>query len=185
MHDIFHGGMEQEDRERALIKFRNGSHQILVTTDLASRGLDIPEIETVIHYHLPLKEDAFIHRNGRTARMNAKGTSYLLMGAEEDLPDFISEIPDEINLPKATTVPKLTEWQTLYIAAGKKDKINKMDIVGMLCQKGKLVKTDLGLIEVLDHSSYVAVKRDKIEAMLRLIRHEKIKAKSVRMEISK
>ena len=116
---------------------------------------------------------------------SAKGTSYLLMGAEEDLPDFISEIPDELNLPKATTVPKLTEWQTLYIAAGKKDKINKMDIVGMLCQKGKLVKTDLGLIEVLDHSSYVAVKRDKIEAMLRLIRHEKIKAKSVRMEISK
>ncbi len=185
MHDIFHGGMEQEDRERALIKFRNGSHQILVTTDLASRGLDIPEIETVIHYHLPLKEDAFIHRNGRTARMNAKGTSYLLMGAEEDIPDFINEIPDEINLPKASAVPKLTEWQTLYIAAGKKDKINKMDIVGMLCQKGKLVKADLGLIEVLDHTSYVAVKRDKIEEMLRLIRHEKIKAKSVRMEISK
>ena len=185
MHDIFHGGMEQEDRERALIKFRNGSHQILVTTDLASRGLDIPEIESVVHYHLPLKEDAFIHRNGRTARMNAEGTSYLLLGADEELPDFITEVPEELTLPEASNVPKLTEWQTLYIAAGKKDKINKMDIVGMLCQKGNLVKADLGLIEVLDHTSYVAVKRDKIEAMLRLVRHEKIKGRGVRMEISK
>jgi ATP-independent RNA helicase DbpA len=177
--------MEQEDRERALIKFRNGSHQILVTTDLASRGLDIPEIESVVHYHLPLKEDAFIHRNGRTARMNAEGTSYLLLGADEELPDFITEVPEELTLPEASNVPKLTEWQTLYIAAGKKDKINKMDIVGMLCQKGNLVKADLGLIEVLDHTSYVAVKRDKIEAMLRLVRHEKIKGRGVRMEISK
>jgi len=76
-HGIFHGGMEQDDRERALIKFRNGSHRLLITTDLASRGLDIPEIETVIHYQLPHSEDIFVHRNGKTARMNAKVTAYL------------------------------------------------------------------------------------------------------------
>ena len=94
-HDIFHGRMEQDEREKALIKFRNGSHRILVTTDLASRGLDIPEIETVIHYQLPLTEDSFIHRNGRTARMHAKGTSYLILAEEEELPKFITERVEE------------------------------------------------------------------------------------------
>ena len=86
IHGTFHGKMEQEDRERALIKFRNGSFRILITTDLASRGLDIPEIENIIHYQIPHTEDVFIHRNGRTARMNAKGTSYLLLGEGEHVP---------------------------------------------------------------------------------------------------
>ena len=68
--------MEQPDRERALYKFRNGSCHVLISTDLAARGLDIPEIEHIIHYHLPVNEEAFTHRNGRTARWDATGTSY-------------------------------------------------------------------------------------------------------------
>lgn len=184
-HDIFHGRMEQEDRERALIKFRNGSHRILVTTDLASRGLDIPEIETVVHYQLPLTEDSFIHRNGRTARMNAKGTSYLILAEEEEIPKFITEDVEEEKISGRYEAPDMPPWSTLYIGAGKKDKINKMDIVGMLLQKGKLQKDELGLIEVLDHSSYAAVKRDKIDGVIRLIKDEKIKNKKIKMEVSK
>ena len=184
-HDIFHGRMEQEDRERALIKFRNGSHRILVTTDLASRGLDIPEIETVIHYQLPLTEDSFIHRNGRTARMNAKGTSYLILAEEETIPDFIAEDVEEEKVSGRYEAPDMPPWSTLYIGAGKKDKINKMDIVGMLLQKGKLQKDELGLIEVLDHSSYAAIKRNKIDSLLRTIKDEKIKGRKIKMEVSK
>jgi superfamily II DNA/RNA helicase len=183
-HGIFHGGMEQEDRERALIKFRNGSHRMLITTDLASRGLDIPEIEAVIHYQLPLTEEAFIHRNGRTARMNAKGTAYLLLADDDHIPEFINERPEQEELPAKNTLPPRTEWDTLYISAGKKDKVNKMDIVGMLLQKGKLQKDELGLIEVLDHSSYAAVKRKKIGEVVQLVRGEKIKNKKVKIEIS-
>jgi superfamily II DNA/RNA helicase len=183
-HDIFHGGMEQDDRERALIKFRNGSHRILVTTDLASRGLDIPEIELVIHYQLPTTEDSFIHRNGRTARMNATGTSYLLLSEGDHVPAFIKETPEKEELQGKYALPENTPWSTLYIAAGKKDKINKMDIVGMLLQKGKLQKDELGLIEVLDKSAYAAVSRNKIEKVVQLVKEEKIKGRKIKMVVS-
>ena len=184
-HGIFHGGLDQDERERALIKFRNGSHRLLITTDLASRGLDIPDIEAVIHYQLPGTQDIFTHRNGRTARMNAAGTSYLLLSAKDHLPAFLKETPEPETLPGKNILPGKPAWCTLYIAAGKKEKINKMDIVGMLLQKGKLAKEELGLVEVLDHSSYAAVRRDKIEIVVELIRNEKIKNKKVRLEISR
>lgn len=184
-HDVFHGGMEQEDRERALIKFRNGSHRVLVTTDLAARGLDIPEIEIIIHYQLPLTEDAYIHRNGRTARMHAKGTSYLMLGETDTIPAFIPEAPEEEKISFKTAIPSPPPWSTLYIAAGKKDKINKMDIVGTLLKKGKLNKDELGLIEVLDHSSYAAVSRTKIEGVVKQLKEEKIKGRKIKMEVSK
>ncbi len=184
-HGVFHGGMEQEERERALIKFRNGSHRLLITTDLASRGLDIPEIEAVIHYQLPVSQDIFTHRNGRTARMNAAGTSYLLLSVTDHLPPFIKEAPEIENLPEKNILPGKSPWCTLYIAAGKKEKINKMDIVGMLLQKGKLAKEELGLVEVLDHASYASVSSTKIENVVKLIRNEKIKNKKVRIEIAR
>jgi superfamily II DNA/RNA helicase len=184
VHDVFHGGMEQEDRERALLKFRNGSHRLLITTDLASRGLDIPEIEYVVHYQLPHTEEAFLHRNGRTARMHAKGTSYLILTADEKL-SYLTASPEIEELSEQLVLPKPSDWVTLYIAAGKKEKINKMDIVGLLLQKGGLVKDELGLIEVLDHSSYAAVKRNKIERTVQLIKAEKIKNKKVKIEVSR
>jgi superfamily II DNA/RNA helicase len=184
IHDIFHGGMEQDDREKALLKFRNGSHSLLVTTDLASRGLDIPEIEYIIHYQLPHNEEAFLHRNGRTARMHAKGTSYLILSPEES-PAFLKQTPEVEELPEKLVLPQPTLWDSLYIGAGKKDKINKIDIVGLLLKKGGLQKEDLGLIEVLDHSSYAAVKRDKIEAVVRKIKAEKIKNRKVKIEVSR
>jgi len=184
LHDIFHGGMEQEDRERALLKFRNGSYRILITTDLASRGLDIPEIENVIHYQLPHNQEAFVHRNGRTARMHAKGTSYLIL-APNELPLYLKQMPEIEELPAKNVIPKATPWATLYIAAGKKDKINKVDIVGLLLKKGELNKEDLGLIEVLDHTSYAAVKSNKIMKVVDMIKAEKIKNKKVKIEVSR
>lgn len=183
LHDVFHGGMEQEDRERALIKFRNGSHRILITTDLASRGLDIPEIEYIVHYQLPHNEEAFTHRNGRTARMHAKGTAYLILTADEKLP-YLKIAPKVEQIPGNLPLPKPAEWATLYIAAGKKDKINKVDIVGLLLQKGRLAKDDLGLIEVLDHSSYAAVKNNLIAHTVTLIRDEKLKGRKVKIAVS-
>jgi len=182
-HDIFHGGMEQDERERALLKFRNGSIKILITTDLASRGLDIPEVEYIIHYQLPYTEDAFLHRNGRTARMNAKGTAYLIMTDEEKYPFIKSDIETEV-LKGNYQLPKDSQWQTLYIAAGKKDKVNKIDIVGLLLKKGGLQKDDVGLIEVKDQSSYVAVKRNMVQNVLSALSTEKIKNKKVKIEVA-
>ncbi len=182
-HDIFHGGMEQDERERALLKFRNGSIKILITTDLASRGLDIPEVACIIHYQLPYTEDAFLHRNGRTARMNAKGTAYLIIADEEKYPFLKSDIETE-NLKGDFKLPRDSEWQTLYIAAGKKDKVNKIDIVGLLLKKGGLQKEDVGLIEVKDQASYVAVKRKMVQRILSALSTEKIKNKKVKIEIA-
>lgn len=184
-HGVFHGGMEQEERERSLIKFRNGSFRMLITTDLAARGLDIPEIEAVIHYQLPNTLDVFTHRNGRTARMNANGTAYLLLAKDDYIPEFIEEMPEQFTLPEKLSMPPKVRWRTLYIAAGKKDKINKMDIVGMLLQKGQLQKDELGLIEVLDNTAYAAVAAHKIEETVQRIRNEKIKNKKVRMVVSR
>jgi superfamily II DNA/RNA helicase len=182
-HDIFHGGMEQDDRERALLKFRNGSHRLLITTDLASRGLDIPEIEHVVHYQLPHNEEAYLHRNGRTARMHAKGTSYLVLAPDEK-PSYLKDMPEVEELPADPIVPPPSPWATLYIAAGKKDKVNKIDIVGLLLKKGGLDKEDVGLIEVLDYTSYAAVKRNRIEKAVQQIKGEKIKNKKVKIDIS-
>jgi len=182
-HDIFHGGMEQDERERALLKFRNGSIRILITTDLASRGLDIPEVEYIIHYQLPYTEDAFLHRNGRTARMHAKGTAYLIMADDEKYPFLRSDLETE-DLKGKFSLPKDSEWQTLYIAAGKKDKVNKVDIVGLLLKKGGLQKEDVGLIEVKDQASYVAVKRKMVSSILKALVNERIKNKKVKIEIA-
>lgn len=183
-HGFYHGGLEQIDREKTLIKLRNGSISLLITTDLAARGLDIPEIEAVIHYQLPTTEDTMVHRNGRTARMSAQGTAYFLLGVNDHLPKFLKVTPKEEPLPDKLELPVPCEWRTLYIGAGKKDKINKMDIVGMLLQKGQLKKEELGKIEVLDYSAYAAVKADKIVKTLQLIKEEKIKNRKVKMEIS-
>ncbi len=183
MHGIYHGGLEQEDRELALIRFRNGTHHLLLTTDLASRGLDIPEIKHVIHYQFPTTETAWIHRNGRTARMHASGTAWLVMAEEDYLPGFISEKPVFIEVPEDCVLPGLPEWETVYIGAGKKDKISKGDIAGFLMQKGMLAKDELGKIEVLDYASFAAVKRQKTDKVLRLVSNEQIKKKSVKIDV--
>ena len=184
VHDTFHGGLEQDDRERALLKFRNGSHQILITTDLASRGLDIPEIKNIIHYQSATSEEVFIHRNGRTARMKNEGTSWLILAEKEAVPEFIPVYPEFVILPEQVKLPVPPPWTSLYIGAGKKDKISKTDIVGFLIQKGKLLKEDVGLITVLDDSSFAAVNRLKIRRIINLIKDEKIKNKKVRIAIS-
>jgi ATP-independent RNA helicase DbpA len=184
-HGVFHGGMKQEDRERSLLKFRNGSHCLLITTDLAARGLDIPDIQFVIHYQLPLKETAFIHRNGRTARIQSNGLVYLLLAEEEAIPDYIHEELNEEQVFRELNLPPKPDWETIYIAGGKKDKINKVDVVGYFLQNGQLNKNDLGLIHVMDHSAYVAVKRSEVQQLMMRLNKVPIKGKRLKMAISK
>ena len=180
--DKFHGGMEQPARERALYKFRNGSSHILVSTDLAARGLDIPEIEHVIHYHFPINEEAFTHRNGRTARWDATGTSYVILNTEEKIPEYIPNDIEEYDIPEVVSRPPKSKWVTLYIGKGKKDKLSRMDIAGFLYKKGKLTKEDVGSIDLKEHYAFVAVKRSKVKQLLNLIRGEKIKGMKTLIE---
>lgn len=183
--EAFHGGMEQDDRERALYKFRNGSCPVLVSTDLASRGLDIPGIDHVVHYHLPVNEEAFTHRNGRTARWDARGSSYLLLHAGEQLPDYIPADTPWLDMPEQTPKPPKSVWSTLYIGKGKKDKLNKVDIVGFLYKKGGLSREDVGQVDVKEHYAFVAVRRSKVRQLLTLVQGEKIKGIKTLIEEAK
>lgn len=183
-HGILHGGMEQIDREKNLIKFRSGAHNLLIATDLASRGLDIPEIKHVVHYQLPPKVEAFTHRNGRTARMHAEGQGYLILANDEILPEYIDKDVEEIYPSQNFVSPALPEYECLYISAGKKDKISKGDIVGLLTKKGGLEGSDIGVISILDFSAYVAVKRNLAEKVLRRVHQEKLKKIKVKVALA-
>lgn len=184
-NERFHGGMEQPDREKALYKFRNGSCPVLVSTDLAARGLDIPEVEHIIHYHFPVNEEAFTHRNGRTARWDATGTSYLILNPEERIPEYIPSAVETFALPENPPRPPKPLWATLYIGKGKKDKLSKMDIAGFLYKKGNLTREDVGAIDVREHYAFVAVRRNKVNQLLTLIRGEKIKGMKTVIEEAK
>lgn len=182
---VFHGGLEQREREQTLATFRNGSVHYLVATDLAARGLDIPTVRHIVHYHMPGTNDEYIHRNGRTARMNATGNAYLLLHKEEPVPAYITADIEELQLPESATLPAHPQWVTLYISGGKKDKLNKTDIVGFLSKIGHLGKDELGMIEVKDHLSYAAVKKGKIKELLYKVQNEKMKGKKYKIAIAK
>jgi superfamily II DNA/RNA helicase len=182
---FYHGALEQPERDSALAKFRNGSSNVLVTTDLAARGLDVPNIRYIIHYQLPATIEVYTHRNGRTARMDASGTAILILGPEESLPAFIQEQPETIELPATATLPAKPKWTTLFISAGKKDKVNKVDIVGFFTNKGQLKKEDIGLIEVKDFFSFVAIRKANVSPTLQLIKDTKLKNKKVKIDVAK
>jgi len=187
----FHGGLEQKQREDALYKFSNGSANVLVSTDLASRGLDIPNIQNIVHYHLPESEDGYIHRVGRTARWDATGRTFFILSSGERIPDYVDGNIEKYSLPSLPhealearssftkegleVIPPLPRMVTLYIGKGKKDKISKGDIVGFLCKTGGLQSDEIGRIDVKDRYSYVAVRREKLQQVIRLAQGEKIK----------
>jgi len=183
-HDTYHGGYEQAQRERALIKFRNGSNPILVTTDLASRGLDITGVKNIIHYQLANSETVFVHRNGRTARMENEGTVWVLLSSTEKIPEYVPEFSMEVTIQEKINHPQIPYFSTIYFGAGKKDKISKVDIVGLLIQKGGLKKEEIGLINILDFESYAAVPSAKIKKLITIISTERLKNKKIKIEVS-
>lgn len=182
---FYHGALEQPERDSALAKFRNGSSNILVTTDLAARGLDVPNIRYIIHYHLPATQEVYTHRNGRTARMDASGTAILILSPEESLPAYIQGSPESLDIPAGATLPAKPKWTTLFISAGKKDKVNKVDVVGFFTNKGQLKKEDIGLIEVKDFFCFVAIRKSNVSHTLQLVKNEKLKNKKVKIDVAK
>ena len=180
-HACFSGGMEQRDRERALIKFRNGSCQVLIATDLAARGIDIPEMKYIIHYELPRHEEEFIHRNGRTARVNAKGTAYILKWENELLPKFIKNVKGVNVSKKAPFKPQF--WETLFISGGRKDKISKGDIAGLFFKQGAINKDQLGTIELKQDCAFVAVPITIANQLVEKLNNTRLKKKKVRISI--
>lgn len=172
----FHGGLDQKQREDALYRFSNGSANIMVATDLASRGLDIPSVNNIIHYQMPLGREEYVHRVGRTARWDAKGNTFFILGPDEVVPYYVEEELQEYTVSNAIdSQPPKPRMVTIYIGKGKKDKLSKGDIVGFLCKKGGLNSEDIGRIDIKDRYTYAAITRDRLSQVLRLTAGEKIK----------
>ena len=180
-HGCFYGGMDQIDRERTLLKFRNGTHQLIIATDLAARGLDIPELGFIIHYQLPHRKEEFTHRNGRTARMNTDGTSYVLHWKDESLPNYLGsiEVEDICDAP----LPKPTKWKTLFVSGGRKDKISKGDLAGFFFKQGGLNKEELGIIELKEDCAFVAIQSNKAFPIIEKLNNKHLKKRKLRLKI--
>ena len=178
-HGLFFGGLEQKDRERALIQFRNGTHQLLLATDLAARGIDVPEIKFIIHYELPHREQEFTHRNGRTARMNSEGTAYVLLRKNADMPDYMPDLPDA-DLAGGKEL-KPSEWTTLFISGGKKDKISKGDIAGLFMKQAGLKPFEVGHIEIKLDCAFVSIHKTRLDLAISKTNNTRVKKKKVRV----
>ena len=171
----YNGAMEQKARELALYRFTSGCSNILVSTDLAARGLDIKDVKHVVHYQRALSADIFTHRNGRTARWEADGSVYMIAFENKELPDFVPDGLEEYNLPKRNTLPPAPEWTVLYVGKGKRDKLSRGDLAGFFIKKGGLKPDEVGTILVFQDYSYVSVKLNRMRGVLKKVEGEKIK----------
>jgi len=178
----YHGGLEQFIRELTIIKIKNGSQNILITTDLAARGLDIPEMNHVVHYQFPYKEDDFIHRNGRAGRNGQKGFVYGILTDEDRAAKYLEDA-EKIELEGFYPIPEEPKFKTLRINAGKKQKVNKIDIVGYILNLPGISKDDLGLIVVKPHDSYVAIRSEVANTVVKNGSNGKIKGQKVRISL--
>jgi superfamily II DNA/RNA helicase len=181
---IYHGGLDQIERERNLIRFRNGTAPIMVVTDLAARGLDVADVQYIFHYQFPNDEPSFIHRNGRTARMGATGAVFVVQD-EKDLTQ-ISYLKG-LSVKKYKPSNQLTDWNTnkvtLSFSAGKKDKVNKIDLLGFLTKECHIPATEIGKIDTYDHFSYVAISEDYLDAVINRKTKPKIKKSTVKIRV--
>ena len=180
-HISFYGGMDQLDREHALIQFRNGTHRILLASDLAARGIDVPELDFIIHFEFPFEEASFIHRNGRTARVNREGAAYLIKPKDRALP-FYAQEAEMIDLSN-TGKPVPSKWATIYMLGGRKDKISKGDIAGLFFKQGGLKKGELGVIELKRDNAYIAVPKNKVKQLILALDNYKLKKKKIRVRL--
>lgn len=178
---LYHGGLEQHDREKAVTMLANGSAPVLVATDLASRGLDITGVDAVIHYHIPPTIEAWTHRNGRTARNGADGTVYLITSEADSIPDYVTSTRKWVPPMPEPDARLAAKMATLHFNAGKKEKISKGDIAGFLISRGGLRADEVGKITVSDHEALAAVPRTKSRDVVESVAPYKLKNKRVRV----
>jgi len=161
---VLHSDMEQKYRDETLIMFANKSYPVLIATDVASRGLDIEDVDMVINYDLPNDFEVYTHRIGRTARAGKDGVAISFVDdleKFEELKDFFNieyELLNTQELQKQDDVMLGYDYSTLYINGGKRHKLRAGDILGALTAGIGLDKNDIGKIDILPTCSYVAIK---------------------------
>lgn len=189
--DRLHGGMEQLERDMALARFRNGSTRLLVTTDVAARGLDVSGLAAVVNYELPPQPEVYVHRIGRSGRAGEQGLAVSLHTPEEAFRIAAIEAFTGTTIPLRQLQPSGTEMpspltprlQTLCIGGGRKDKIRPGDILGALTGDAGLSANQVGRIEIADRLSYVALDADIAARTLVRLRAGRIKGRRFRVEL--
>ena len=179
---LYHGALDQRERETAVVKFNNGSCPVLVATDLAARGLDIEGVKNVIHYHQALTPESYTHRNGRTARVDETGDVYILVGPDEDIKDF-TEVDRETHLDTSIQGNLKSGFTTIAISGGKKEKISKGDILGFLTKECGLEGDKIGKISIFDHYSLFVVPTSDVQYILGKGKEARLKGKRFRFSV--
>lgn len=203
--DRIHGGMEQRDRIKVMEDFKNGYFRYLIATDVAARGIDVDNITHVINYDLPRETEAYVHRIGRTGRVGRKGKSITLVSEKEgkrlndiinyigkdiskkQIPsdDFVRSLKEEFD-KKMNEIPEIKDFKgeelnkgimKLHINAGRKTKMRPVDIVGTLCNLDGMTAEDIGIINVLDISTFVEILNGKGEMVLEKLQTTTIKGR--------
>lgn len=184
-----HGDLEQRDRDQVLVRFSNKSVSVLVATDVAARGLDIEDLDTVINYHIARDMEVHVHRVGRTGRAGKQGRAHTLFSEKETfkLERLASEqgvaVEREI-LPPLMILenpPQRPAMVTIQIDGGKKSKVRPGDILGALTGADGIAGSDVGKIQIFDFCAYVAVKRDAAKVALHKLGAGKIKGRTFRI----
>ena len=179
---LYHGGLDQLQREVAIDMLNNGTTPVLVSTDLGSRGLDIDDVRSVVHYHMPPTRESWTHRNSRTARVDSEGSVYVLVADGEKVPEYIDF--DHEYIPASDNPdPIRADVATLYFHVGKKEKVSRADILGFLAKQGGLDGKDVGKIVVKDHAALAAIPSGRAEAVLEAVAGAKIKGQRVRVTL--
>ncbi|MCM2130095.1 ATP-dependent RNA helicase DbpA [Larsenimonas rhizosphaerae] len=181
-----HGDLEQRERDEALLLFSQHSARIMVATDVAARGLDIPDLALVISMRIARDLDVHVHRIGRTGRAGQAGRAVTLFTSKEGhqlqaLASYLDrELMDSPLPAPGHEGPSPAPMVTLAIDGGKKQKLRPGDIVGALTRDGGLAADDLGRISVQPTSSYVAVARDKADQALNQLKNGRLKGRQFR-----
>ena len=200
-----HGGMEQRDRFRVMNDFKQGCFRYLIATDVAARGIDIEDISLVINYDIPQDKESYVHRIGRTGRVNREGRAITFVSKNEN--KFLNEIHQYIGreiplkerpeketvnnfkqefIEKINTIPEIKESKgaqlnkeimKLHINAGKKTKMRPVDIVGTLCNIKGMTAEDIGIINIADISTYVEILNNKGELVFKELQKTPVKGR--------
>lgn len=193
---VLHGDLEQRERDRAMALFRNRSHRLMVATDIASRGLDIEDLELVVNYELPPQPEVYVHRIGRTGRAGKTGTAVALAGAREALRvlelerltknPFLRKPLGFKNQHGLSKSLREAEMRTLVVSGGRKDKLRPGDILGALTgEAGGIPAAEVGKIEIHDHVSYVAILAKTAPLAFEKLRDSRIKGKKFQIKLMK
>jgi ATP-independent RNA helicase DbpA len=189
------GDLDQYERDQVLARFRNESVRLLIATDVAGRGLDVPDLDLVINYELPQQPEVYVHRIGRTGRAGKTGVAIsLTTGRQTERIEAIERLTgtpietlqrdagDDLGVERLLrAVSRSSRMETVLISGGRKDKVRPGDILGALTgEAGGLAGADIGKIEIQDRLSYVAVSRGVVRHAVQQLNAGRIKGRRFR-----